>query len=280
MKLFKVVLIIVTILLININFTNYSSALNSNIITENGVTIDILPENVNGSVTIKGSTWKDKLKILIIKDKLQLWYDVNLNEDGTFNEEIYLINGTGGYQVSVLVHLFGRTYSFGPTVNVNNTIEVNRFIVPTKHVESNHNEIILLAKKITKGLNTDREKAKYIYDWVCNNISYDYDKYLKQVNNNYDNAYGALNTLLTKKGVCYDFSTLLAALGRASGLQVKVIKGDFITNTSRELHAWNEIYISEENKWINVDSTFGYALRINYFDNKNFFSDHEKLEEY
>jgi len=55
----------------------------------------------------------------------------------------------------------------------------------------------------------------------CQNIKYDYDKYLRQLNKNYDNAYGALNTLETGKGVCYDFSALVAALGRASGLQVK-----------------------------------------------------------
>jgi len=46
------------------------------------------------------------------------------------------------------------------------------------------------------------------------------------------------------------------------------------------LHAWNEIYISEENKWIPVDSTFGASMRSNYFDNNDFYKDHEKLEEY
>jgi len=38
--------------------------------------------------------------------------------------------------------------------------------------------------------------------------------------------------LETGKGVCYDFSALVAALGRASGLQVKMIKGNFIGHTA------------------------------------------------
>jgi len=71
-----------------------------------------------------------------------------------------------------------------------------------------------LAKELTKDAKTDREKAQKIYNWVVKNIKYDYDKYLRQLNKNYDNAYGALNTLETGKGVCYDFSALVAALGR------------------------------------------------------------------
>jgi len=39
-------------------------------------------------------------------------------------------------------------------------------------------------------------------------------------------------------------------------------------------------YISEEGRWINVDSTFGSTLGRNFFDNSDFFKDHQKLEEY
>jgi transglutaminase-like putative cysteine protease len=163
---------------------------------------------------------------------------------------------------------------------VQNTVDVNRFLVPTLHVESNNEKIITLAKEITKDSRTDIEKAKSIYDWVTANIVYDYKKYIRQINNNYDNVYGALNTLETKTGVCYDYAALVAALGRASGLQVKMIKGNFKSTYRNELHAWNEIYISEEDKWITVDSTFGASMQSNYFDNKDFYKNHEKLEEY
>lgn len=248
-------------------------------IKSNGVSLQKIPSTAEGKVTLTGETVNSKLKILIIKEETQRWYDVGL-QDGKFNEEIWLIDGEGKYQVSVLVHKEGRRYTFGPTVFVENTVEVNRFLVPTLHVESNNEEIITLAQEITKDAVSDREKAKSIYNWLTKNIRYDYKKYLRQINKNFDNKYGALNTLETKKGVCYDYSTLFAALGRASGLQVKVIKGNFKGLYRNELHAWNEIYISEEDTWINVDSTFGASLRTNYFDNSNFDKDHEKLEEY
>jgi len=64
------------------------------------------------------------------------------------------------YQVSVLVHKKDRIYTFGPTVFVENAVEVNRFAVPTLHVESNNEKIIALAKELTKDAKTDREKPK------------------------------------------------------------------------------------------------------------------------
>jgi len=157
-----------------------------------------IPSTVEGKITLAGETVNSLIKILVIKDDIQRWYEVKL-VDGKFNEEIWLIDGTGKYQVSVLVHKKDRIYTFGPTVFVENAVEVNRFAVPTLHVESNNEKIIALAKELTKDAKTDREKAQKIYNWVVKNIKYDYDKYLRQLNKNYDNAYGALNTLEPEK---------------------------------------------------------------------------------
>ncbi|MFZ5985939.1 MAG: transglutaminase-like domain-containing protein [Bacillota bacterium] len=272
-----IMLSIVLTMCFNVVFAVEAS--NPELIESNGVTLQKVQSKVEGKISLVGETIRSKLKILIVKDEKQLWYDVNLQE-GKFEEEIWLIDGKGKYQISILVHKEGRKYTFGPTVNIENTVEVNRFLVPTLHVESNNEEIVALAKEITKNDYNDRAKAKSIYNWVVKNIKYDYKKYLKQLNKNFNNDYGAINTLKTKKGVCYDYSTLVAALGRAVGIQVKVVKGNFKSTYRNELHAWNEIYISEEDKWINVDSTFGASLRTNYFDNSDFYKDHDKLEEY
>ncbi|TYQ16517.1 UNVERIFIED_CONTAM: Transglutaminase-like enzymes, putative cysteine proteases [Acetivibrio alkalicellulosi] len=274
----SIIIISITIVMfMNVVFATTTSA--PKVIQSNNVTLEGIPSIIEGKVTFSGTTTNEKVKILVVKDERQRWYDVNL-EDGAFNEEIWLIDGTGDYKVAVLVHLEGRRYSFGPTVYVENITEVNRFLVPTLHVESNHEEIINLANEITKNDLTDMEKARSIHNWVASNIRYDYTKYLRQLNGNFDNDYGALNTLKTGIGVCYDYSKLVAALGRAVDLQVKVIKGNYVSPFRNELHAWNEIYISEEERWINLDTTFAASMRKNYFDNSDFFDDHEKLEEY
>ncbi|NLP14711.1 MAG: transglutaminase domain-containing protein [Clostridium sp.] len=278
-KLFKSFVVLIIAMVLCTNAAVAAPLTSQEYINSNGVFLQMVPTVLEGKITLTGETARSLIKIIVIKDETQRWYDVKL-EDGKFNEEIWFIDGIGEYQVSVLVHKEGRRYTFGPTVHVQNTVDVNRFLVPTLHVESNNEKIITLAKEITKDSRTDIEKAKSIYDWVTVNIVYDYKKYIRQINNNYDNVYGALNTLETKTGVCYDYAALVAALGRASGLQVKMIKGNFKSTYRNELHAWNEIYISEEDKWITVDSTFGASMQSNYFDNKDFYKNHEKLEEY
>ncbi|MDQ2087128.1 transglutaminase domain-containing protein [Herbivorax sp. ANBcel31] len=242
------------------------------------VTLQNIPSEVDGKVTFSGSTDNEKIKILIVKDERQRWYDVDL-EDGDFHEEIWLIDGIGNYTVSVLVHVEDRRYAYGPTVKVENITEVNRFTVPTLHVESNHEDIIELANEITKDSETDMEKAQSIHNWVSSNITYDYEKYELQKEGHFDNDYGALHTFRTGTGVCYDYSNLVAALGRAVNLQVKVIKGNYTSPSRSELHAWNEIYVSEEDRWILLDSTFA-SSRRSFFDTSEHFIYHEKIEAY
>ena len=278
-KFIKHLIALSIIIVVSLNLGLFVNAAELETIESNGIVLQKLPSQVDGKITLSGQTDKSLIKILIVKDEKQLWYDVKLN-NGRFNEEIWFIDGKGTYQVSILIHKVERTYTFGLTVDVENTSDVNRFLVPTKHVESNDQEIVSLASEITEGANSDMDKAKKIYEWVVTNIKYDYGKYAKQLNKNFDNDYGAVNTLKTRTGVCYDYSTLVAALGRAAGMQVKVVKGNYKSSYREELHAWNEIYLSGEDRWINLDSTFGYSLGKDYFDNRDFYEDHIKIDEY
>ncbi|MDP4181071.1 MAG: transglutaminase-like domain-containing protein [Bacillota bacterium] len=249
-----------------------------NSIVENGVTLTKISSQVNGKITLSGQTSNAKIKALVIKDSYQEWFDINL-QNGKFNESIWFTEGKGNYEVDIMVNLEGRKYTYGPKVTVENVSDVNKFLVPTKDVESDYPGISDLAKRLTRLSKTDRDKAKNIYNWITRNIKYDYDKYRRQLANDFSDNYGALNTFKTKKGVCYDFSTLYAALGRSIGLETKVIRGNYVSGKRQEYHAWNEVYLADENKWINLDSTFGYALGKNYFDNSDFVNDHVKIDE-
>ncbi len=274
----KVVLILSIISLSFVTPVQTLSAEGQAIIDENGVQLTQTPSKVDGMINLSGNTSKEKIKLLVTKDTYQEWFDINLDK-GKFNKNIWLTEGKGTYEISVMVNLEGRKYTYGPTVKIENTIDVNRFIVPTKDIDSDDKDIADFAKRLTKLSKNDRDKAKNLYNWVTKNIKYDYDKYRNQLAGNYGDVYGASNTFKTKKGVCYDYATLIAAFGRSIGMQVKVIRGDFKSGTRSEYHAWNEIYISEEDKWINLDATFGYALNKNYFDNADFLKDHIKIDE-
>lgn len=248
-------------------------------LTENGVSFAKLPVKVEGKVTIAGETSNKKIKALVVKDTYQEWFEINLDK-GKFDKDIWLTEGKGTYEITIMVNIEGRKYSYGPSTKVENIADVNRFLVPVKDVDSNDKSINDLAARLTRLSENDRDRAKNLYNWVTKNIKYDYDKYRRQLAGNYDDVYGALNTIKTKKGVCYDFATLYAAMGRSLGMQVKVVRGNFKSGSRLEYHAWNEVYLSEEDKWIKLDATFGYALNKNYFDNKDFDKDHIKIDEF
>ena len=251
-----------------------------NYITKNGVSVAQLNSNqATGSISLEGETKKEKIKLLVKKDTTSTWLDVDI-KNGKFQENIWFTQGTGSYSISVMVHEQDRKYSYGPTLSIENKVEVNKYLSPTKHVESDDEEIIKLAREITNVNNTELENAKSICQWVTENIIYDYDKYSKHQNNNYDNNYGAVYTYKTKKGVCYDYATLTAALARSVGIQTKVVKGEGSLGSFKGLHAWNEMYITEKGQWIPVDTTFGATTGIDFFDNVEFYTSHTKTDEY
>lgn len=242
---------------------------------KNGVKLYSISNNqVQGYVNIQGETTKNKIKLMVAKGSEQLWYDIKL-QNGSFSQKLWLTDGEGTYTINVMVNEYDRKYSFGPNITVENMETINALLAPEKHIESEDKLVIDKAAEITKGLTTDRDKAKAIYQWVSKNINYDYTKYGKHLNNDYDNEYGALQTLNTKSGVCYDYATLVAALGRASALQTKVVKGTGKINGIAGYHAWNEIYLADENKWIKLDTSFAAVSNQDYFDNENFDESHK-----
>ncbi|MDF2592607.1 MAG: hypothetical protein K0S75_2073 [Clostridia bacterium] len=241
---------------------------------KNGVKLYTIGDiQVQGFVNIQGITMKDKIKLMVAKNNEQLWYDVKL-ENGRFNQKLWLNWGKGSYTINVMVNEYDRKYSLGPKITVENVKEINALLSPEKYIECEDKLIIDQAAEITKGLTGDMERARAIYNWVSKNIAYDYEKYGKHLNNDYNNEYGALLALNTKKGVCYDHATLTAALGRASGLQTKLVKGTGKINGIAGYHAWNEIYIADESKWIKLDTSFAAVSNQDYFDNENFDESH------
>lgn len=133
-------------------------------------------------------------------------------------------------------------------------------------------QIDSFARNIVKNDETGLEKARTIYMWIGKNISYDNNKAQEVINNDFDVQSGAIPTFNTRKGICFDYSCLYVAMCRAVGLKVRLITGEGFNGMSWINHAWNQVYIKEEGKWINVDTTFSSAG--NYFDSSRFIFDH------
>lgn len=130
-----------------------------------------------------------------------------------------------------------------------------------------------MAKNIVKADTDSTEKARSIYTWISRNISYDNNKAQEVINNDFEEQSGAISAFNTRKGICFDYSCLYVAMCRAAGLKVRLITGEGFNGMSWINHAWNQVYIQEDNKWINVDTTFSTAG--NYFDSSRFKFDHK-----
>ena len=104
----------------------------------------------------------------------------------------------------------------------------------------------------------DREKARAIYDYVAQNVTYDVQKY-KNDEFRWDDS--ALKTLELKSGVCQDYAFLAIALLRASDIEARFVEGRAGGGVFPGRHAWVEAKV--DGSWLTMDPTWasGYLER-------------------
>lgn len=102
---------------------------------------------------------------------------------------------------------------------------------------------------IVKGAESVEEKAKAIYDWICDNIAYDTTKQIHDAETCYR----------TRRGVCQAYSELFCYMAEAMGLTADIITGKTKTldgKLSEDKHAWVFVYTNAYNG-ILIDPTWG-----------------------
>ena len=103
-----------------------------------------------------------------------------------------------------------------------------------------------LADEICADCDTNAEKVQAIYNWMIANLEYDYDyQTLLQY-------FDVRRTLSIRKGVCYDFANLFAALCRSQNIPCYVVDGTPY-DRSTEDHTWNRVYY--DGCWWDLDVT-------------------------
>lgn len=174
--------------------------------------------------------------------------------DYEFDGAAYFRFGPGEYSVVISIPDFEQEdksmFYYEGVMLVNHQvtdIEDERGLLPSKGIESDHEEIIQQAKKITKGLKSEREKAKAIYKFVSQHVAYDVNK---AENDIFDIGDSAVTALETGEGICQDYAFLATALLRASDIEARYVNGD-----AGERHAWVEAKVDGD--WIEMDPTWG-----------------------
>ena len=143
-------------------------------------------------------------------------------------------------------------------------------------VKSNH-EIDSTAQSVVGNKSDEKAKAFLLYKWICRNIEYDYDKAERIVKEPGSTTSGSIIAYETGKGICFDFSSLYVSMCRAAGLKVRLVTGVGYSGLAWGDHAWNQVYYPKEDRWINVDTTFG-SSGADYFDKGDFSVDHRNAD--
>lgn len=206
----------------------------------------------NGKATIDASnldqgylsvkyTGKKKVKIKVqIKKTDGTTYTYNLNNEGK-EETFPLTEGDGSYSVKVFENTTGTKYAqaFAGTVKVKLKSKFAPFLYPNQYVNFNDDsQVVATAKEIIEkaGDKTALEKVNTIYDYVVKNISYDYDL-AKTVKTGY---LPEVDKVLEKgKGICFDYSAVMAAMLRSQDIPCKLVIG----YAGDVYHAWIDVYI-------------------------------------
>lgn len=232
-----------------------------------------------GVVDVLYNTGSNKKIKLIIEHSGQK-YIYNLKSEKRF-VSFPLQLGDGSYSLKIYENTSGTKYKKVYSTSGNVSVEEDNIVYlnAIQQIEwSDEDETVAFAQALldqykldTYGLTqpdgsvtlpedvvlSDREIIDLYYEWVVQNVVYDYDK----INGlSYDYIPIADEILEAKTGICYDYSVLLSAMLRSQGIPSKLIKG--YTSWTSVYHAWNEIWLEEEGEWVIVDTTYDSYLYL------------------
>ena len=156
-----------------------------------------------------------------------------------------LSDGNGTYRVRVLENVVDNRYatvlSVSPVVMMED--QYAPFIRPNQYVNYEHAEkTVTTGAELCRGKTKLLDKIEVIYQYVVQNLSYDYDK-AATVQSGYLPDLDAV--LAAKKGICFDYAALMTAMLRSQGIPCKLVVG----YAGTIYHAWISVW-SEETGWV------------------------------
>lgn len=208
------------------------------------------------------------LIVLVVKDDQQYRYDIN---DDYIYETFPINMGSGEYKVKVGENIEDNRYAIILTVSFSVTLvdDVIPFLYPNQVIDFDiDSNAVSLSFGLTEDAKSQLERVYVIYHYIIDNIDYDFGK-LEAARSSYILPI-IDETLASKKGICFDYASLMSAMLRVQQIPTKVITG----YVDDGYHSWVEVYIDGEG-WINpqiyfnsqewklIDPTYG-AAKYNY----------------
>ena len=192
-------------------------------------------------------------------------YNYDMPNDGT--PAVVPINlGDGSYRFRIMQNTEGSNYVEVDCVeqDVKLTSEFAPFLMPNlfcTYTESS--QCVAKARELAKGCASEADAFKAVCTFITGNVVYDNEK-AKKLANGTGYIPNPDDTLKTKKGICFDYASLGAAMLRSLGIPTKIVTG--YVSPGDLYHAWIMVYVDGEwqtgefsvskDTWSRVDLTF------------------------
>ena len=199
-----------------------------------------------GYVMIKHKSTDKRLKVRVSLGKATYTYD--LRNDGEY-ETFPLQLGNGKCKIQVFKQASGTKYGSDASVSFKVSLSDDNlpFLYPNQYVCYAEDSVaVQKSYELCDSLQTDAEKVQSIYEFVSTNIVYDHIRALT-VEGGYIPSID--DVLAEQKGICFDYSALMACMLRVQGIPTKLVIG----YADKTYHAWNSILIDGE--WVLYDAT-------------------------
>lgn len=206
-----------------------------------------------GAVTLSYSLNQGKkFKVMVEKNGKSLYYNLN----GSSGSETFPLQmGSGTYTIAVLENVSGNKYRYLAKETVNLEDASGAFLQSVQLIDWDYNDpAIKKSQELVQGKKSDAEKLDAIYRYIVSNFTYDYGK-LDKLPSNY--LPDINSTFKSRKGICYDFSSLFAAMLRSVDIPAKLVKG--YGDNVEGYHAWNEVCV--DGKWKVIDISYDIQMR-------------------
>jgi len=172
-------------------------------------------------------------------------YTYTLKQNGDW-EVFPLSDGNGSYTIGVFEQIDGSKYAMANSVTFTVTLkdEFAPFLRPNQYVNfAADSDTVKKAAELVKDATGMYAQVTAIYNFVVSNFSYDRQK-AQTVQSGYLPDVDAI--LASKKGICFDYAAVMAAMLRSQGTPTKLVVG----YAGTAYHAWINVY-SPETGWVN-----------------------------
>lgn len=206
-----------------------------------------------------GTCPKVKLRITG-PDTVVYTYDLH----GGGYETFPLSSGDGYYDVTIYENISGTNYAtcLYADLDVQITDEFGPFLYPNQYVNfTADSRVVAKGQELAEGASSDLDVITRVYDYITQNITYDYDK-ASDPPTGYTSDVDAI--LVSGTGICLDYAAVMASMLRSQRIPTRLEVG----YAQDAYHAWISVYTADTgwlngiiefdgNVWTLVDPTFG-----------------------